>query len=112
MALSPSLTISGGRVSITAGAAQAPNFIAGGAGFMNNGSLAIDTNAVAGNAADNGFAQNASGAYYGTTTLAGTDDYQAGLRRSAAGALVYVVGAGTGFSNGNPIDANGALACV
>ena len=79
---------------------------------VNNGSIAIDTNAVAGALADNGFAQNASGALYGTTTVAGTDDYQAGSRRSAAGALVYVVGAGVAVQNGNPVDANGALATI
>lgn len=112
MALSPALTISGGRVSITAGAAQAPNFISAGSGFMNNGSLALDTNAVAGVAADNGFAQNASGAYYGTLTVAASDDYQGGVRRSSAGAIVYVVGAATQYGNGNPQGANGELACV
>lgn len=112
MSISPPLTISGGRVSITAGAGQVPNFISEGVGFMNNGSLALDTNAVAGNNYDNGFAMNASGALYGTLSLAGTDDYQAGLRRSAAGALVYFVGVPTAFSSGNPIGINGELACV
>lgn len=112
MAIAPGLTISSGRVSITAGAGQVPNFISQGVGFMNNGSLALDTNAVAGNVQDNGFAMNASGALYGTLSTAGTDDYQAGARRSAAGAVVYVVGAATQYGNGNPQGANGELACI
>lgn len=112
MSLSPGLTISSGRVSITAGAAQAPNVLNQGVGFMNNGSLAIDTNAVAGTSINNGFASNASGALYGTTTPSASDVYEAGVRRTTAGAVVYVVGAGTGVSCGNPQDANGALACI
>jgi hypothetical protein len=112
MAISPSLTISGGRVSITASPGQAPDFLNEGIGYMNNGSLAIDTNAVAGSNSINGFAQNSTGALYGTTVTAGSDEYQAGARRSTAGALVYVVGAATQYGNGNPQDANGALACI
>ena len=106
------MTISGDRVTVTAAPGQVPDFISQGLGFMNNGSLAIDTNAVAGPAAVNGLSQSAAGALYGTTALAGTDDYQAGLRRSAAGALVYVVGASSQYVNGNPVDANGALATL
>lgn len=99
--------------------------LSGGAGVAGNGAagrviftyfggdkIAIDTNAVAGTSKRNGFAANAAGALYGTTTLAGTDDYAAGVRRSAAGAIVYVNGAATRFSNGNPTDNNGALAVI
>lgn len=112
MAVANGLTISGGRVSITAGAGQVPNFLNQGVGFMNNGSLALDTNAPAGGIYNNGFAVSANGALYGTTVLSGTDDYQAGARRSAAGAVVYVVGAATQVNNGNPQDAAGTLACI
>jgi hypothetical protein len=112
MSIAPGLTISGGRVLITAGAGQVPDFINQGVGFMNNGSLAIDTNAVAGSAFKDGFAQNTSGAFYGTTTTSATDVYEGGARRSLAGAVVYIVGAATQYGNGNPQDANGALACI
>jgi hypothetical protein len=79
---------------------------------MNNGSLALDTNAVSGSTFANGFAISPNGALFGTVTVAGTDDFQAGARRSATGAVVFVVGAATQFGNGNPQDANGALACI
>jgi len=74
--------------------------------------LALDTNAVAGSTFNNGFAVSSTGALFGTVAVAGTDDFQAGVRRSATGAVVFVVGAPTQFGNGNPQDANGALACI
>jgi len=112
MAFAPGMLISGGNVSVTAAAGQTPDFFNQGVGFMNNGSLAIDTNAVAGIQTTNGFAQSPAGAFYGTTAVTATDDYQAGFRRTATGAVVYTLGAATRQANGTPQDANGALAAV
>jgi hypothetical protein len=118
MAISPGLTISSGRVFISAGLAKNPDFINQGIGFMNSGALAINTSAVSVAAAQfvNGFAVAPIGSLYGTTTLdrggAGTDTYHSGLRRDVNGALVYAVAAPTDYSNGNPVTATGALACI
>jgi hypothetical protein len=80
---------------------------------MNNGSLALDTNAPAATPGfDQGIAQNASGAYHATVTPNATDVWIAGVRVSALGQLVIENAAQTGFSNGNPITANGRLAAV
>lgn len=108
--LHPALIFSSDRVRITAGAAQAPDSISQGVGFMSTGKLAIDTNAVAGSNSPSGIARNAAGAIYGTTSVAAGDVFQGGLRYSQSGQLVYVDAAGVGFCNGNPVDANGALA--
>lgn len=110
--LVPGLTISAGRVLVTAGAAQAPNFFNQGVGFLNSGRLAIDTAAPAGSNYAGGIRRNASGSIYGTTSLdsAGADVYVHGLRVSTIGQLVYADAASTQFSNGNPITATGAFA--
>lgn len=114
MALCPGTTLNGQQVRIAAGSAPAAAYVLGGIGMFNTVQLAIDTDVVGTNGLfyDNGFALDAAGCLYGTTATAGTDQYQGGLRRSAAGALVYTLGATTQYVNGNPVDANGALACV
>lgn len=103
---------SSGRVDITAGAAQAPDFISAGVGRMNDGSLAVDTNAPSGSAYINGVRLSAAGAVYGTTSTAGSDVWVSGMRVSAAGQLVYEAAAVTAFQNGNPQTANGRFATI
>ena len=110
--LVPGLTISSGRVLVTAGIGQAPNFFNQGVGFMTGGRLAIDTAAPAGSNYRAGIRQNASGVFYGATSLnsSGPDVYIGGLRVSGLGQLVYANAASTAFQNGNPVTATGAFA--
>lgn len=69
---------------------------------MNDGSLAIDLNAPAGGATIiNGIAQNASGAIHGKTAAVGSDVFVAGVRVSAAGAVVYGTTVPVQFTSGN-----------
>jgi hypothetical protein len=110
--LAPGITLVGDRVPVTAGPGTIPDFYSSGVGFMNNGSLAIDTNAASGNAADQGYAQSPAGALYGTTSLNASDVYVRGLRVSAAGAIVYESAAAASFVNGDPLTAAGVLAVV
>lgn len=110
--IAPGLTISGGRISVTAGAATAPALINQGYGFMANGSLAIDTDAAAGANYGAGFRLSAAGAIYGTTSTAGTDTVNQGLLMSITGQVIYESAAATLVVNGNPITANGRLAVI
>lgn len=110
--IAPGLKITSGRVNITAGAGQAPNSINQGFGFMNDGSLAVDTNAPSGGNFINGLAVSAAGAVFGTTTASGTDVWNSGVRMSATGQLVYELAAAVDASNGNPITSNGRFAAV
>jgi hypothetical protein len=118
MAIAPGLTISSGRVFISAGLAKNPDFINQGIGFMNSGALAINTAAVSLSTTlyVGGFPLPPIGSLYGTTTLdrggAGTDTYHSGLRCDVNGAIVYALAAPTDYSNGNPVTATGALACI
>ncbi len=109
--LAPGMTISAGNsVNATIGAATAPTFFNQGVGFMANGDIAIDTDAPSGSIYRNGIRQSALGAFYGTTSTAGSDVWIGGLRVSAAGQLVYEVADGTQTVNGNPLTANGVFA--
>lgn len=109
--IAPGMTInSNGRIECTIGAGTTPNFFNQGVGFMTNGELAIDTNAPSGSNYRNGIRQSSAGAFYGTTSTAGTDIWIGGLRVSASGQLVYEVANGTQYVNGNPLTANGRLA--
>jgi len=109
--LAPGMTInSNGRVEATVGAATEPDFFNEGVGFMSNGDLAIDTDAPAGSNYRAGIRQNAAGAFYGTTSTAGTDLWIGGLRVSVDGQLVYEAANGTQYVNGNPLTANGRFA--
>lgn len=109
--LTPGLLFSSGRVDITAGAGQTPDFISGGFGFMNDGSLAIDTDAAAGTLYVKGIRVNAAtGAAYGTTSSNASDLHIEGIRISADGAIVYESAAVDHFASGNPVTANGRFA--
>lgn len=99
----------GGRIAATIGVGTVADFINQGVGFMNGGNLAIDTGAPAGSVNDEGIAQNASGAFYGTVTPNATDTWIAGVRVSAAGALIIESADAATFSNGNGITAAGNL---
>ena len=112
MSLAPGSTFTGtGQTKVTAGAGQAPNFINNGVGFMNDGSIAINTSTPGATVQyDGGIAQSAAGAFHGTTTPAGTDVYAAGVRVSALGQIVYEVAVATSYSNGNGVTANGRFA--
>jgi hypothetical protein len=98
------------RVNISAGLAKVADRIVEGIGRMNDGSLAIDTAAPSGSNYSRGFRLNSSGAIFGTTATAGTDQWIEGLRVSSLGQLVYEVAASTSFVNGNPLTANGRFA--
>lgn len=102
------------RVDITAGAGQTPDFINQGFGFMNDGTLAVDTNAPSSGIYYKGYQMNASGAVHGTTTQSATDVYHEGVRRTTIGQLVYefaAVGLNS-FSSRNPVTANNAFGAV
>lgn len=78
---------------------------------MNDGSVAIDTNAPAGAIVyDGGIAQSPAGAFYGTVTPAATDVWQAGVRVSNLGQIVYEVAVAVEIDNGNGVTANGRFA--
>lgn len=108
--LAPGSVFNSGRVDITAGASQDPDFFNQGVGFMNDGSLAVDTDAPAGSLFRGGVRQSSSGAFYGTTSVAGSDIWVQGIRVSALGQLVYEAAAAVAFQNGNPQTSNGRFA--
>lgn len=109
--IAPGMTFSAaGRIEATIGAATVPDFFNEGVGFMNNGDVAIDTDAPAARTGYRaGIRQSVAGAFYGTTTLAATDIYIDGIRVSNLGQLVYEVADPTFYNNGNPFTANGVL---
>lgn len=108
MALAPGQKFDGsGRIVTTSGAGQVANFINQGYGFLNDGSLAIDTNAPAANPTFvNGIAVNASGAIHGKTATLGTDVFLEGVRVSILGQVCYGTTVAIGFQNGNGIVAS------
>lgn len=75
-----------GRVDITSGPGTVPNRFHGGFGFMTDGSLAMDTDAAAGNFYTNGFRQSAAGAIYHFAGV-GTVNSNGGYRMSATDQL-------------------------
>lgn len=79
---------------------------------MTNGSVAIDTDAPAGNNYGAGFKLSATGAIYGTVTSDPSDVIVNGLRITQTGAVVYESAATTLVVNGNPLTANGRLAVI
>jgi hypothetical protein len=107
--LVPGVVFTSGRVDITAGAGQTPDFINQGFGFMNDGSLAVDTNAPADGAFYKGFHMSDSGAVFGTTTRGVTDVYHEGIRRSTGGQIVYESAAASAYSSRNPVTSNNAF---
>lgn len=111
MSIAPGMSFSAaGRINVTAGAATAPAVISNGVGFMADGTLAIDTDAPAGNRYDAGFRLSSAGAIYGTTSPNADDVLLGGLRITQTGAVVYEAAASVLVVNGNPITANGRLA--
>lgn len=100
------------RVDITAGAAQTPDFINQGFGFMNDGTLAVDTDAPVGNNYTKGIRQSTVGAIYGTVVTDPSDVYLEGVRLTVTGQLVYEAGATVNFSSRNPTTAANALAVI
>lgn len=106
------MTFSSDRVTVTAGLGTVPAVISGGYGFMANGSLAIDTDVPAGNNYDAGIRMSAAGAVYGTITSDPSDVIVNGLRITQTGAVVYESAATTLVVNGNPLTANGRLAVI
>lgn len=110
--LAPGATFSSGRVDITADAEQTPDYINQGFGFMDDGSLAVDTDTPDGSHWCGGFRMSAAGAVYGTTSATGSDVWVSGVRVSALGQLVYEAAAATAYQNGNPQTANGRFATI
>jgi len=113
--LVPGLVFSAGRVLVTKGAGTVPDFFNQGFGFMNDGSLAIDTDTAAGSFYTSGFRQSAAGALYGTQTEPGASTFNCGLAlRNASGrALKFSLASSiVGYANGNPVTAAGALCAV
>jgi hypothetical protein len=109
--LCPGLLFTEDRVTATVGAGQTPDYRNAGFGFMNNGSLAVDTNAAAGSTYYNGFRMSANGAVYGVAsgTIA---NWIEGVPVTADGAICYEGVASVRFTSGNPITANGFLATI
>lgn len=105
--LVPGLTFgAGSRCAATIGVATAATSINQGFGFI-GANLAIDTDAPAGSTFVKGFRLNATGALYGTTAQAGTDQWVEGIRVSASGQIVYESADAVIFASGNPVTANG-----
>lgn len=104
--LVPGFTFSSGRVSITAGSGQVPDHINQGLGFMDDGSLAVDTDAPSGSIFYGGFRVSPNGAIYGVEESASSPShYISGLLVEATGRLIYDTAmAVTAHVNGNPID--------
>lgn len=108
----PGSVFTSGRLDITAGAGQTPNFFNQGFGFMNDGSLAVDTNVPTGSFFTKGLRQSAAGALYGTTSSSSNDLYLEGVRISPSGQIVYESAAATGYSSRNPVTANSRLGVI
>jgi hypothetical protein len=108
--LVPGVIFSSGRVDITAGAGQTPDFINQGFGFMSDGSLAVDISAPSGDFYYKGFRMSSVGAVYGTVSTDPSDVYHEGIRRTTEGLLVMEVADPIAFSSGNPVTANFAFA--
>lgn len=108
--LFPGVTFTGDKVSATIASGVTPDVIQSGVGFMDDGSVAIDTAAPAGDIYVQGFRRSAAGAIYGTTS---TNDSHAtqGVLVNDSGQLVYVDADPDVFVNGNPVHHTGEL-CV
>lgn len=110
--LAPGAVFTSGRLDITAGAGQVPDRIVQGIGRMNDGSIAVDTDAPTGSYYCGGFRVSAAGALYGTTSTNAADVWNQGVRVSSAGQVVYEAAAATAYQNGNPQTSNGRLATI
>ena len=110
--LSPGTGLFGGRLRILTGAPPAVvGRMPGGFAFGASGRLCIHTGAPAGNNYIKGIRTTTTGIIYGTTTVTpATDQFVAGVRVAASGALVYELAAAQEFVGADPIRTNGALA--
>jgi hypothetical protein len=112
--LSPGTLIISGRLRVVTGAppafaSQMPGGFARGA----SGRLCIHTGAPAGNNYIKGIRTTTDGIIYGTTTVTpATDQFVAGVRVAASGALVYEAAVAQDHVGGDPIRTNGALAVI
>lgn len=99
-----------GRLFATIGANTLPDFFNEGVGYMNNGSVAMDSAANSPVYAG-GLAYNLAGALLVTLTQDVSDTFVNGLRISGIsnGALVVESADAVSFSNGNGITAAGNL---
>jgi hypothetical protein len=102
---------SAGRLNATLTVAPTVSYIAQGIAYDAAGNVLLDSAAVAGNNSYAGFARNATGAIYGTTTVSASDQISEGLRVSTSGQLVVVQGNPVVVENGNPLSTNGEL-CI
>lgn len=110
--LAPGAVLSAtGRLFATIGANTLPDFFNEGVGFMNNGSVAMDSNVANSPSYAGGVSRNLAGALFVTTTTDPTDVYVNGLRVSVIdnGAIIIESADATSFSNGNGITAAGSL---
>lgn len=108
--LAPGAVISpAGRLFATIGAATLPDFFNEGIGYMNNGSVAMDSNVPVSTRFAGGFGYNLAGALFVTTVPSGTDVWVSGLRVSTLGQIIVESADAVSFSNGNGITAAGNL---
>jgi hypothetical protein len=98
----------GGRLEVSS---TEPDYFDQGVGFVTGGAIAVDDSAPTGSLYSNGLRVNASGALYVTEETDPSDVWVQGLRVSALGQIVIELADPTQVSNGNPITANGLLAC-
>lgn len=113
MMLAPGMTINAAnRVVHNSSLANTSDFIFGGFGFKNDGSLCFDTaGSPVGNFWNGGIRVNSTGCIYRKTLGAG-DVWHGGLRMSTSGRLCVEASNGASFNNGNPLTATGVLAIV
>lgn len=109
--LAPGMIINASnRVQQNSSAGNVSDFILGGFGFKNDGSLCFDTTgAPVGEFWVHGIRVNSTGCIYRKTLGAG-DIWVDGLRMSASGRLCVEQNPGTTFNNGNPLTATGVFA--
>lgn len=110
--IAPGMTFfADGRANTTTGAALVADFVNEGVGFMNDGSVAFDSDPPVGDHWKEGTRLNDSGAIYITGVTDPSDVYLSGLRHTTIGQLIIEAGvAPTDFVNGNPITPAGLFA--
>lgn len=112
--LAPGMTIdSNNQTHVNLLANNTSDVIHGGFGFKNilgDWALCMDSDPPVGQFFNNGFRVSRTGAVYATTSVAGSDVWHSGLRRTTQGVLVIEDAVGVSFVNGNPLTANGRFA--
>lgn len=109
--LAPGIPRTSDRYDVTVAASPtAASHLQGGFGLAADGTLYIDSDAPSGSLYLKGFRVNATGCIFGTTSTNASDVWNAGLRCSVAGAVVYEAAAAVAAVNGDPLTANGLLA--